>query len=162
LDAKLYHFLYQLVTSFFEAARRILRLFRELSAFTIISGASVRHARVAQSRLRRSTTDYPSKEKIMIVVTHEFTCPIGEHAKAEAVTKEYKELFDPSPSCRIYTSVGGRALRFFIEDDFENLGDYEVKWAERSSTPEFQTWLKKWFEIAIDGSFEVNFRRVIE
>ncbi len=98
----------------------------------------------------------------MITVTHAFTCPIGEHKKAQAVTKEYKALFDPSPACRIYESVGGKANRFFIEDDFESLGDYEAKWAERTATPEFQTWIKKWFEVAIDGSFEVTFRRVIE
>ena len=98
----------------------------------------------------------------MITVSHDFTFPIGEDEKAKAVAKEYKELFDPSPSCRIYGSVVGQANRIFIEDDYESLADLEVKWAERTATPEFQTWLKKWFEIAIDGSFEVNIRRIIE
>jgi hypothetical protein len=97
----------------------------------------------------------------MITVTHAFTCPIGEHEKAQAVTKDYKELFDPSPSCRVFESVGGKANRFFIENDFESLAGYETRWAERTATSEFLTWIKKWFEVAIDGSFEVNFRRAI-
>lgn len=98
----------------------------------------------------------------MITVIHEFTCPMGEQKKAAAVTKEYKDLFDPSPSCRVSRNASGNVHRMFIEDDFETMADYEVKWAERTATPEFQTWLKKWLEIAIDGSFEVNFRHVIE
>ncbi len=62
----------------------------------------------------------------------------------------------------IYISSGGKANRFYIEDDFDSLADYEVKWAERAATPEFQVWIKKWFEVVVDGSFETNFRRSIE
>jgi hypothetical protein len=98
----------------------------------------------------------------LITVSHDFVCPMGEHEKAQAVTKEYKELFDPSPACRISMSAAGNGHRIYIEDDFDSLADYEVKWAARTATPEFQTWIKKWFEVAIDGSFEINFRRVIE
>lgn len=98
----------------------------------------------------------------MITVRKEFTCPIAEQAQAKAVTKEYKELFDPSPSCRIYLNASGNVHHFYIDDDYESLADYEVKWAERTATPEFQSWLKKWFAIAIDGSFEVNVLRSIE
>ena len=98
----------------------------------------------------------------MITVIHEFTCPIAENDKAKAVTKEYKELFDRSPSCRIFSAGSGKANRIYIEDDFESLSDYEVKWTEREGTPEFQTWVKKWKEVAIDGSFEINFLYAIE
>ena len=97
----------------------------------------------------------------MITVIHEFTCPMGAQKKAEALAKAYKELFDPSPSCRISMNLSGNAHRVFMEDDFETMADYEAKWAERAATPEFQTWITKWFEVAV-GSFEINFRRVIE
>ena len=98
----------------------------------------------------------------MIIATKEFTFPMGENKKAQALAKEYKELFDPSPSCRISANASGNVHRVFVEDDYESLADYEVKWPERTATPEFKAWIKKWFEVAIDGSFEVNFRHIIE
>ena len=57
-------------------------------------------------------------------------------------------------------TASGIIHRIYIEDDFDDLADYEIKWVEREATPEFQTW-KKWFEIVIGGSYEVNFRDVI-
>ena len=98
----------------------------------------------------------------MITVRKTFTCPTGEYEQAAAVTKEYKALFDSSPTCRIYRNASGQGFQLHIEDDFESLADYEVKWAERTATPEFQTWIKKWYAIAIDGSFEINILRAIE
>ena len=65
----------------------------------------------------------------MITVRKVYTCPIGENEKARAVTKEYKELFDPSSSCRIYANASGNANQFSIEDDYESYADYEVKWS---------------------------------
>lgn len=98
----------------------------------------------------------------MITVSHDFTCPVGQQKQAMAVVSEYRQLFDPSPSCRVFVNASGNVNRFFIEDDFDSLADYEVKWAERTATPEFQAWIEKWVEVTIDGSFEVNFRRIVE
>ena len=66
----------------------------------------------------------------MITVSHNFICPIEERKKAMAVAKEYKELFDPSPSCLVSVNASGNANRIYLEDDFDSLADYEVKWAE--------------------------------
>ncbi len=56
-------------------------------------------------------------------------------------------------------NASGTLHRIYVEDSGD-LADYEIKWAEREATPEFQTW-KKWLEIAIDGTYEANFRDVI-
>ena len=98
----------------------------------------------------------------MITVRKELTCPIADQAKAKAVVNEYKQLFDPSPSCRIYLNASGNVHHFYIDDDYESLADYEVRWPERTATPEFQTWLKKWFALTVDGSYEVNILCAIE
>ncbi len=98
----------------------------------------------------------------MITASHDFVCPMGEIEKGMAVVREYKELFDPSPSCRVSMNASGQIYKFYIEDDYDSFADWEVKWPERTATPEFKAWIKKWFEVAIDGSFEANFRRIIE
>ena len=93
----------------------------------------------------------------MITVRKEWQCPMGKQDRMRELLKEYKQMFDTSPSCRIYSSASGTLLHFVIEDDYESLGDYEVKWGERTSTPEFQTWVAEWRTLMLDGTFQFNF-----
>ena len=95
----------------------------------------------------------------MITVRKEWQCKMGDMANMINLLQEYKESFDPSPACRIYKNVSGYMHHFVIEDDYESMGDYEVKWNERVSTPEFQQWLTKWNDLTVDGTFTFTFLR---
>ena len=55
----------------------------------------------------------------MITVRKEFVYKLADMQKAREITKEYKETFDPSPSCRIYQNSSGIIHRIIIEDDYE-------------------------------------------
>lgn len=95
----------------------------------------------------------------MITVRKEWQCKMGNVDNMTNLLRAYKETFDPSPACRIYRNASGNMHHFVIEDDYESMGDYEVKWAERHDSPAFQVWLEKWNAYTLSGTFEFNFLR---
>ena len=95
----------------------------------------------------------------MITVRKEWQAKLGNVDDMRNLLQEYKETFDRSPACRIYQNASGILTHFVIEDDYESMGDYKTKWAERRGTPEFQKWVKRWRDLTLDGTFELNFLR---
>ncbi len=93
----------------------------------------------------------------MITVRREWMAKDGLMGEAVENANEYREIFDPSSSWRIYTPNSGKFYAIIVEEDYESLADAEEKWAERNANSEFWTWHEEWSRVAVDSSLVFNY-----